>query len=896
MSEVVSTFSRIQNLGEAISAVQMAVPTVSINSNHTVGLHENGTVYAVGYDYSGSVSNVDGLTNKLQVAAGNYATVIQNQDKTLTGYGYSGAFGSQTILDGWGAPDVKQMAGGASWFAILLADGTVESTNSGMNTAGWSGVVALCGGDHHLLALKDDGTVYSAVSSGQTPNGDVASVVSSWTDITLLETSNYITFGMKSDGTFVKNTSSSQTIPAGWNAYTDVTDIACSALQLLLCRLDGTVEAAGTDSDGVFVAVATWAHVASLSIGSENAAVFGLRPDGTVLSCGNNSDGTLDTQSWDLIAGDNLSSGGGSGQATSEIIVTRPAAMWKDHLVAINLDGTCVGCGATTNNQIAVSGWTDIFQLATADRLTIGLKENGTCVTTGLDWGSSAISTPPTWSDIKFIACGNQSVFAIDYSGNILSCGQDSGQGEVTGATVANGFVDLVEVAAGTYHCVGLKSDGTCVGVGYDYNGLITAAEAWIDIVHIESQGNVLVGVDSTGHAHYGGEDTYSSKATLEALTDVARVFVDQAYEGWIAIRNDGTAVNGGHPSFSDTIGSWTDVEWGAAAQFFYWGWSPALDKCWSTQSSYSNTAGACAEALTGLKEPNPVPPDVQDVFFGETVAHAVLFGTPILPVMQPVAPPYVATSVIHIPTFTLPTSAATFTHQSSFGLPVVGFISEALTRNHTHISGLAVSSSWVETFFQPREFATAEQVITKVTGLTFSQARKFSAALGFESRQVFAGTLSQCSLEDSAGHQLAPLSIDIQYSGRNSTVHMVVSLPFAAGKAFISGVVLPLFVKANGAPVFKVEEFETSEYIGGSSRSYLLTVESFAVIRLPGEITTHSPTRVSALARSLSMDIPAAFDIIPGDILTAGSQPPLVVSAASIHIKDNESRSVVYG
>ncbi|MFK5926948.1 MAG: hypothetical protein QM483_09990 [Desulfuromusa sp.] len=891
-----ATYSHSRNLGAAVSAVKMAAPAVSVTNNHSVGIHEDGTVYAVGYNWSGSVSSVDGLTNKLHAAAINYATIIQNGNKTLTGYGQTAAFGSQAILDSWGTPDVKQITGGQDWTAILLEDGTVKATNVGMDTATWMGVVSICGGDYHLLGLKADGTIYSAISDGKTISGDVVTVTSGWSDVVLLATSDDITFALKDDGTFVKNTSSSQTLPAGWDAYGDVIDIACTWGQLLIVRVSGLVEIAGTDSNGVFGEVAEWKYITRLAAGSGNSVILGLRTDGLVPACGDNTNDETETSSWDLIAGENISSGGGTGQATSDTIVTRPAAMWKDHLVAINLDGTCVGCGATTNNQIAVTNWTDIFQLATADRLTVGLKADGTCVTTGLDWGSSATSTPPTWADIIFIACGNQSVFGIDTNGDIFACGADSGQGEVTDATAANGFVELIEIAAGKYHCIGLKSDGTCVGAGYDYNGLITAAESWTDIIHIESQGNVLIGVKSDGTAVYGGEDTYATKAIVEALTNVARVFVDQAYESWVAIRNDGTAINGGHSSFRDTIQDWTDVEWGAAAQFFSWGWSPSRDQCWSTNSDYSNVAGTCAEALTGLKEPNPTPSAPQTVFFGSTVSHSTVFGVPILPVMMPVAQTYIAIAIIHDPTFTLPTSAPTFTHSHSCGVPIVGFVLEASTRSHIPVNGIIVPSSWVETFSQPTALSAAEAILTKLTALTFSQPKNFPAALGFESRDVFAGSLSKCYLEDSAGKRLAALSIDIQYSGRNSTVHMVMSLPFAAGKVFILGGALPFFIKSNGDPVFKIGEFETSEYVGGASKSYLLTVKTFAVIRLPGEITTPPPTRISALTSSLSMDIPDAFDIIPGDILTAGKLPQFVVSAASIHIKDNESRSVVYG
>jgi len=570
--------------------------------------------------------------------------------------------------------------------------------------------------------------------------------------------------------------------------------------------------------------------------------------------------------------------------------------MWKNHLVAINLDGSCVGCGATDNNQIAVNGWSDIFQLATADRLTVGLKEDGTCVTTGLNWGSEATSVPPTWSNIIFIACGNQSVFGVDTNGDIFACGQDSGQGEVTDATAVNGFVDLIEVAAGQYHSIGLKADGTCVVAGGSVDSIKTTVEAWTGIVHVESQGRIAVGVKGDGTAVYAGKDTYGTKAHLESLTNVARVFVDQAYQDWIAVHNDGTTSNDGHPNFTNSTSGWTDVEWAAAAQFWWWGWSPSIDQSWSTQDDYTNIAGNCAEALTGLKEPNPEPPVPPSLFFGETVSHTTLLGIPILPVMQPVVPTYTAVAVIHDPTFTLPTSAPTLTQQKSLGLPVVAFISKSLTCSHSTVSGTVVPSDWAETFFQTRGLSDAKQVLTKLTAPTFAHTESFRQALGFESRDIFAGSLSKCTLEDSVGKQLAPLSIDIQYSGKNSTVHMVISLPFATVKTFMSGLVLPLFIKSNGNPVFKIQEFETSEYLGGASKSYLMTVKNFAVVRLPGEITTPPATRVSPLISSLSIDIPDAFDIIPGDTLSAGKLPKVVVSAASIHIKDNESRSVVYG
>ncbi len=66
---------------------------------------------------------------------------------------------------------------------------------------------------------------------------------------------------------------------------------------------------------------------------------------------------------------------------------------------------------------------------------------------------------------------------------------------------------------------------------------------------------------------------------------------------------------------------------------------------------------------------------------------------------------------------------------------------------------------------------------------------------------------------------QLSALSMDIQYSGKNSTVHMVMSLPFLSGKDFIAGAVLPLFIKSNGNPVF------TDPTIYGNSSNYHINI-----------------------------------------------------------------------
>ena len=57
---------------------------------------------------------------------------------------------------------------------------------------------------------------------------------------------------------------------------------------------------------------------------------------------------------------------------------------------------------------------------------------------------------------------------------------------------------DIIAVAAGSFHTVGLKSDGTVVAVGDNVDGLCDV-EDWTDIVDIASGGYHTVGLKSDG-------------------------------------------------------------------------------------------------------------------------------------------------------------------------------------------------------------------------------------------------------------------------------------------------------------------------------------------------------------------------------------------------------------
>jgi alpha-tubulin suppressor-like RCC1 family protein len=61
-----------------------------------------------------------------------------------------------------------------------------------------------------------------------------------------------------------------------------------------------------------------------------------------------------------------------------------------------------------------------------------------------------------------------------------------------------SGWTNTTQVAAGVYHTVGLKSDGTVVAVGYNGYGQLEVG-SWTDIIQVAAGCYHTVGVKSDG-------------------------------------------------------------------------------------------------------------------------------------------------------------------------------------------------------------------------------------------------------------------------------------------------------------------------------------------------------------------------------------------------------------
>ena len=211
------------------------------------------------------------------------------------------------------------------------------------------------------------------------------------------------------------------------------------AVDGLLClRDDGTVINPWTRETALAEEVSTWRNIVSISDG------MGLKSDGTVVQ---------------------------SSYASRTYVPFTDQAKWRD-LVAIDgncglhADGTVLEVGGIfrTYNQ-----WTDVKAIACGNGFLIALRGDGTLYAEDLD---EAMQTDKTGlvqgiDHVVSLSTGEttRQWAVVSEDGSVLAWGDND-----WGQCNTQDWTDIIAVAVGTYHTVGLKRDGTLVATGANYN------------------------------------------------------------------------------------------------------------------------------------------------------------------------------------------------------------------------------------------------------------------------------------------------------------------------------------------------------------------------------------------------------------------------------------------
>lgn len=261
--------------------------SLAAGDNHTVGLKTDGTVVAVGSNYSGQC-NVNGWTDIVAVSAGPNHTVGLKADGTVVAVGDN--WYGQCKVGSW--TDIVAVCAGGCITVGLKADGTVVAVggNEFDRIEGrWTDIVAISVEFDHIVGLKADGTVVAECSHLWRKCN-----VDGWNDIVAISVGTDHIVGLKSNGNVVA-TGSNGYGQCEVYVWRKMLAISAGRDHTLGMRANGAVWAVGNNRSGQ-CDVSLWNHIVAISAGEYYSV--GLKSDGTVVAVGENENGQCNVTEW----------------------------------------------------------------------------------------------------------------------------------------------------------------------------------------------------------------------------------------------------------------------------------------------------------------------------------------------------------------------------------------------------------------------------------------------------------------------------------------------------------------------------------------------------------------------------------------------------------------------
>jgi Regulator of chromosome condensation (RCC1) repeat len=208
------------------------------------------------------------------------------------------------------------------------------------------------------------------------------------------------------------------------------------------------------------------------------------------------------------------------------------------HSLALKADGTVIGWGDNDLGETNIpAGLTNVVAIAAGDEFSLALKADGTVVGWGDNYEGEATGVPNTVSpyissgpvtiagqpltNAVAIAAGDGFSLALKADGTVVGWGYNY-FGEATGvpntvspyisfgtvAIAGQPLTNVVAIAAGAYHGLALKADGTVVGWGDNRDGQIIIPTGLTNAVAIaagEYTSLFLTATNADGSAASGG-------------------------------------------------------------------------------------------------------------------------------------------------------------------------------------------------------------------------------------------------------------------------------------------------------------------------------------------------------------------------------------------------------
>jgi len=582
-----------------------ALPQIAAGSAHTVALKSDGTVVAWGggTTNTGSPPNFGqamvpaGLTGITSIAAGWYHTVALKSNGSVmawgggtTNTGKNPEFG-QAIVPA-GLTGITAIAAGVYHTVALKADGTVVAwgagtTNSGafpnygqaMIPAGLSGVTAIAAGFQHTVALKSNGTV---VAWGDNTLGQTT-IPAGLTNVIAISAGGYHTVVLKADGTVVAwgaNRFGQINVPTG---LTGVISIAAGHYHTAALKSDGTVVVWGDNTQNQTTIPAGLTGIIAIAAGSYHT--IALKSDGTLVAWGANSSGqTTFPTGLNLmdVTAPVITLTGGNITVAQGTTFTDPGYSANDDVDG-NITANVAVSGGPVNTSLSGT-YTLTYNVtdkagnaATPVTRSVYVPDKIAPVITLKGTNLVGVAQGATFTDPGFTASDNVdgNITANVVTGGTVNTGAAVGtiftRTYNVSDTAGNAAVQktrrvmilsasattMPQVAAGKYHTVALKSDGTLAAWGNNVYGQTTIPIGLTGITAIAVGDFHTVALKSNGTVVAWGSNSSGQTNVPAGLTGVIAIAAGQAHT--VALKSDGTVVAWG----AGTTNTGTTVNYG---------------------------------------------------------------------------------------------------------------------------------------------------------------------------------------------------------------------------------------------------------------------------------------------------------------------------------------------
>jgi uncharacterized repeat protein (TIGR02543 family) len=251
----------------------------------------------------------------------------------------------------------------------------------------------------------------------------------------------------------------------------------------------------------------------------------------------------------------------------------RYAARVSIFLVMVALIAAILGCGGVIEYDV-----------------TIASTAGGSVTTPGV-----GTFTYTTGTSVNLVARPKAGYHFVDWTGDVSTIA-DVNDATTTitmddhysiTANFAFGPQYIPMVAAGSYHTVGLKSDGTVVAAGYNSAGQCNVGD-WMNIIQVAAGYGHTVGLKADGIVVAVGHNTYE-QCNVGNWTDIIQVAAGGYHT--VGLKFDGTvAAVGQNTDEQCDVGNWTDIVQVAAG---YWH-TVALQFDGTVVAVGQNTYGQC--------------------------------------------------------------------------------------------------------------------------------------------------------------------------------------------------------------------------------------------------------------------------------------------------------------